>query len=74
MQTGQHVGQPLDQHQLTNMFVWFALDTNMLAKKEMKEKCWPTFLKKLRNVGQQIKLVNMEFEFECFFAIQMSKS
>ena len=35
---------------LANMLVRFALGTNMLAK----EKCWPTFLKNLRNFGQQI--------------------
>ena len=57
-QTGQHVGQHFDQHRLTNMLasmlVRFALCTNMLEKEKIKEKCWPTFLKKLRNVGQQI--------------------
>ena len=47
----QHVGQHFDQHQLINMLVRFALGTNMFAKEKMKEKCWPKFLKKLRNVG-----------------------
>ena len=41
--------QHFDQHQL------LALGTNMLAKEKTKEKCWPTFLKKLRNVDQQIR-------------------
>ena len=53
-QSKQHVGQHFDQHQLTNMLVQFALGTIMLTKEKMKEKCCPTFLKKLRNVGQQI--------------------
>ena len=57
-ETGQHVVQHFDQHRLTNMLasmlVRFTLCTNMLEKEKIKEKCWPTFLKKLRNVGQQI--------------------
>ena len=45
---------------LANMLVRFALGTNMLAKEKMKEKSWPTFLKKIKNVGQQICKTGLE--------------
>ena len=37
---------------LANMFARFALGTNMLGKKKIDLKCWPTFIKFLLNVNQ----------------------
>ena len=37
---------------LANMLARFAIGTNMLGKKKKVEKCWPTCIKFLINVGQ----------------------
>ena len=37
---------------LAKILARFAVGTNMLGKKKNVEKCWPTFIKLLINVGQ----------------------
>jgi len=49
------LGQQFDQHRTSNMLFGLQWAQTCWGSKKKKKKCWPTFIKKLINVGQHLR-------------------